>query len=163
MLFWQIFQYLFSLSLTVNRLVKVIIDLYRVCYYLTNSSNTANSKSMHGDDSTYKLFRWMDANWPAFADFLNNVDWFDMLTVNHTSGSMWFEFTRNINEAVELFVSYKLVTHKSNHRPRGCVYPNYSKRELALKRYLWRSHLKSPHDYLIYIRLIVRQNLDADF
>ena len=49
---------------------------------LAYSSNTVNSKSMHGEDSIYKLFRWKDANWPAFAYFLNNVDWFDMLTVN---------------------------------------------------------------------------------
>ena len=36
---------------------------------LANSSNTVNSKSMHGEDSTYKLFRWKDANWPALQTF----------------------------------------------------------------------------------------------
>ena len=83
---------------------------------LANSSHTVNSKSMHGEDSIYKLFRWKDANWPAFADFLNNVDWFDMLTVNLTADSLWYAFKRTINEAVELFVPFKLVTHKSNYR-----------------------------------------------
>ena len=92
---------------------------------------------MHGEDSTYKQFRWKDANWPAFADFLNNVDRFDMLTVNLFADSFWCAFTRIINEAVELFVSFKLATHKSNYMPSGCVYPNYIKRELARKRCLW--------------------------
>ena len=88
---------------------------------LANSSNTVNSKSMYGEDSTYKLFRWKDANWPAFADFVNNVDWFDMLTVNLTADSLWCAFTcrPTINGAVELSVPFKLVTHQSNYRPRG--------------------------------------------
>ena len=105
---------------------------------------------MYGEDSTYKLFRWSDTNWPAFADYLNDVDWFDMLTVNLTADSLWCAFTRTINEAVELFVSFKLVTHKSNYRPSGCVYPNYIKRELARKHCLRRSHLESPHNDVIY-------------
>ena len=41
---------------------------------LANTSNTVNSMSIHVEDSTYKLFRWKDVNWPALADFLNNVD-----------------------------------------------------------------------------------------
>ena len=65
-----------------------------------------------------------DANCPAFTDFLNKVDWFDMLTVNLTADSLWCALTRTMNEAVELFVPFKLVTHKFNYRPRGCVYPN---------------------------------------
>ena len=73
---------------------------------------------MHGEDSTYKIFRWKDVNWPAFADFLNNVEWLDMLTANLTADSLWCAFTRTINEA-ELFVPFKLVTHKSIYRPKG--------------------------------------------
>ena len=46
---------------------------------------------MHTEDSTHKLFRWKDTNWPAFADFLNNVDWFDTLTFNLTADSLWFD------------------------------------------------------------------------
>ena len=73
-----------------------------------------------------------------------------MLTINLTADSLSCAFTRTINEAVELFVPFKLVTHKSNYRPRGCVYLNYIKRELARKRCLWRNHRDSLQNDVIY-------------
>ena len=87
--------------------------------FAVNLSNATNLTSMHGEDNTYKLFLWKDIHWPAFADFINNVDWFDMLTINLTGKSLWCALTRTINDAIELFVPLKHKTRKPNCRPRG--------------------------------------------
>ena len=76
-----------------------------------------------------------------------------MISTKHSEVDIWCAFTRIINEAVELFVPFKLVINKSNCRSRGCVYPNYIKRELARKlvsAVCGESHRESPQKDVIY-------------
>jgi hypothetical protein len=66
-------------------------------------------------------YLWNEADYPALCNYLYNVDWVSLLSVNFTADCIWTAFCEIIDEAVELYVpklGFGLVTIPRRTYPR---------------------------------------------
>jgi len=56
------------------------------------------------------MYLWQDADYVSMAQFLNHVDWYQLLTVNFTANSLWDAFTAILQQAVDMFVPCQRLT-----------------------------------------------------
>jgi hypothetical protein len=83
----------------------------------------------------------------AMSNYLSNIDWLYLLSVNLSSDALWSAFCGVINNAVDMFVPARVFT---DHAPkwRGVkLYPSHIKKTITCKRGIWRclhTHLLNP-------------------
>ena len=62
---------------------------------------------------------WRDGDYTGIANYLNTVNWFIMLTINHTPDSLWGAFTDTLNSAIQNFVPAIPVRNKQSRRTQN--------------------------------------------
>jgi hypothetical protein len=86
---------------------------------------------------------WKQADFAGISQYLLDIDWLYMLSVNLTTESLWSAFSDVLNNAINIFVPIKC-----NAKPKHNIkyYPNSIKHAFARKLCLWRRHRADRHN-----------------
>ena len=98
--------------------------------------------------NSYNTVRnWKQADFAGISQYLLDIDWLYLLSVNLTTESLWSAFSDILNDAISIFVPIKC-----NGKPKRKTkyYPNSIKRAFARKLCLWRKHRADKHNNSIF-------------
>lgn len=94
----------------------------------------------------FKKYMWTDGNFNAMNDHLLSYPWSNLLAYNLTVDKLWYAFVAVLNEAIDLFVPFKLVTCSQPCYNSRRKYPHYISKLLQRRKHLWRTLKKHPEN-----------------
>ena len=104
-----------------------------------------NSETSDENGGTkFKRYLWSQGNYDAMAEYLNDVNWPDLFTVNFTPDEIWKAFCDHLDAAIDLFVP--AVEVQSRPRIKARQYPRHIRRLLARKLTVWRAYKSNRSD-----------------
>lgn len=85
-----------------------------------------------------KRYLWTQGNYEAMAEYLNEVNWAEMFTVNFIPDDIWNAFCVQLDAAIDLFIPASEVQSRSRVNARQ--YPRHIRRLMARKLTVWRAY-----------------------
>ena len=77
--------------------------------------------------------------------YLNEINWYELLTVNFTADSLWESFSSVLYDAINCFVPTRVGLRKATTKTAKIkTYPLKIRRAMARKRCLWKKYRSSP-------------------
>ena len=108
-------------------------------------------------DDTAKHYLWAQGDYEAMSDYLDNVDWQQLLVANLTPDTIWSAFCEILDSAIDLFVPCTDVRPRKNVKTRQ--YPRHIRKLLSRKLILWRKFKSNRTDAAAKARY---KELEAD-
>ena len=105
-------------------------------------------------DIPYKHYTWDKAVFVDLNNYIGEVDWLGLMSVNLLPNDIWAAYTNIIRKGVDRFAPS--VIDSNNFRPNTKAktkvksYRNYKRKAMARKQSLWRLHRNNPSNSLIY-------------
>ena len=90
-----------------------------------------------------KFYDWQKADWSGFNDYICQIDWLSILTVNLTVDSLWEAFCHILNLGIDQFVPCH--TKNSNLTKSKKKYPKNIRQLLSNKSKTWRAMKANPN------------------
>ena len=115
-----------------------------VDFELMLPSSESCSDASRPTAQTYKRYNWAETDYDAMSEYLYDVDWSQMFTMNLTPDSLWSAFCERLDAAIELFVPAVEVRTRKSVKIRH--YPRHVRRLIAKKLTVWRAHKANRND-----------------
>ena len=89
-------------------------------------------------------YLWCEADYTGPANYVNTVNWFNMLTTNLTTDSLWRAFTDTLNSSIKtLFLLFLYVTSRVGAF-KIKQHPKHIRNAMSTKHCLWKRHRQNP-------------------
>ena len=114
-----------------------------VVFIINVPDSAIHSHTNNTNTSCHKSVLWKQGDYESMRQFLADIKWSDILTVNFTPDDLWSAFCSILNDAIELYVPYKLCSNASqrSHCRRYC--PKSVRTVRNKKLAAWRLYRKN--------------------
>ena len=111
-----------------NKLLDVVLVNEPILMYTVEVDQTFSSSDhcsvnftvsiIVGDDDTPVdtndiRYNWKDVDWDGMTGYLNEINWYELFTVNFTADSLWKSFSSILYDAINCFVSTRVGLRKA--------------------------------------------------
>lgn len=107
--------------------------------------NVTDTDNKCGGGDTAKHYLWSQGDYDALSEYLNSIDWQQMLVANLTPDTIWSAFCEILDSAVDMFVpSINVTATGKKFKPRH--YPKHIRNLLARKLAVWKTYKTNRSD-----------------
>lgn len=124
-------------------------DHSTVEFMITLSDAVTDSEE---DNRSKKVYHWKKGDYSGLCQYLNQINWCEILYTNFTPDDIWYVFTSLLNEGIDLFIPHSMSTSNGSGIKHIKSYPRRIRALIARKRCLWRQHKHHPFDDSLTIR-----------
>jgi len=129
----------------------VLVSQISVCAPFANCDHdsvdfhlTYNNDIVNDSEIVSKRHLWSEGDYDAMRDYLHELDWSQLFTVNFTADEICSAFCDQLDSAIDMFVPAVQVRERRHVNVRK--YPRNIRRLMSRKLTLWRVYKKNRTD-----------------